>query len=163
MRLDVLDLMFESGCREIYFGLETGSPRMMRDLKGIDLDSALTVLAHSASLHNKGENSHLNRLQTVVGFIIGHPEDDEQSIEETIQFALKLRKMGIDTMLSIMQPYPGSLIHSSPERFSVKIENSDYSQYLYPKANISTSYLSRERIRSLYASGLLRVMETYKR
>ena len=160
-RIDVLDLMFEAGCREVYFGLETGSRRLMRKFKGIDLGVALTVLSHSASIHNNSE-SKLNRLQTVVGFIIGHPEDDEESIEETIQFALRLRKLGIDTMLSIMQPYPGSLIHSQPELFGVKIENSDYSQYLYPKANISTSHLSRERIRSLYASGLLRVMKTYR-
>jgi anaerobic magnesium-protoporphyrin IX monomethyl ester cyclase len=158
-RLDVLDLMFQAGCREIYFGLETGSKRMMHECKGIDLDAAMNVLNHAASLSSgKGD-----RLQTVAGFIIGHPEDTEETVEETIQLALELRRLRIDTMLSIMQPYPGSLLHKTPERYGIKIENADYSEYLYPKANLSTQYLTRERIRTLYASGLLRIMETYER
>ena len=158
-RLDVLNLMFQAGCREIYFGIETGSKQMMHDTKGIDLDTALAVLNHAASL-NSGAG---DRLQTVVGFIIGHPDDTEESVEETIKLALQLRQLHIDTMLSIMQPYPGSLLYRTPERYGIKIENADYSEYLYPKANMSTQYLSRERIRALYASGLLRIMETYKR
>jgi len=161
-RLDILDLMFEAGCREIYFGLETGSKRMMRECKGIELDRAMTVLTHAASLRSTNGRSDMERLQTVVGFIIGHPKDNEETIEETIQLALKLRRLDIDTMISIMQPYPGSLLHRFPKRYGVKIENTEYSEYLYPKANLSTRYLNRDRIRSLYASGLLRIMETYK-
>lgn len=158
---NVLDLMFAAGCREIYFGLETGSRRLLRTSKGIDLESAMTVLMHSRSLQHGNGVERLDRLQTVVGFIIGHPEDDEQSVEETIQCALRLRSYGIDTMLSILQPYPGSMIYSNPEQYGVTIESSDYSQYLYPKANISTRYLSRDKIRHLYAAGLFRIMNTY--
>lgn len=162
-KLDVLDLMFASGCREIYFGLETGSRRLLRECKGIELDAAMTVLTHAASLQNGRAGSKFNRLQTVVGFIVGHPEDDEQSIEETVQLALKLRRLGIDTMLSILQPYPGSMIHRSPGKYGVTIESNEYAQYLYPKANISTRHLKRDRIRELYASGLLRIMQTYNK
>lgn len=160
-RLDVLDLMFEAGCREIYFGLETGSRRLMYEYKGIKLEQAMTVLAHAASLMSKQKFIEMERLQTVVGFIIGHPEDNEETVEETIQLALELRQLGIDTMLSIMQPYPGSIIHKFPDRYGVKIENINYAEYLYPKANISTKYLTRDKIRNLYASGLLRIMKTY--
>lgn len=161
-RFDVLTCMFEAGCREIYFGLESGSSRILDNYKGIDIERAITVIEHSASLHNGISQSPFNRLQTVVGFIIGHPEDDEQSIEETIQLALRLRRMRVDTMLSILQPYPGSAIFRHPDQYGVTIENNNYENYLYPKANISTKYLSRERINSLYASGLLRIMRTYR-
>lgn len=161
--LSTLDLMYKSGCREIYFGLESGCKRILNDYKGIDLDIALSILDYSVNIHKKHNNkTALNRLQVVVGFIIGHPEDDEQSIEETIQLATQLRSKGIDTMLSILQPYPGSLIHNYPDRYKVTIKNKNYKDYLYPKSNISTKFLSRNKIRDLYASGLFRIMKTYK-
>ena len=133
-RLDVLDLMFEAGCREVYFGLETGSRRLMQQYKGLNPERALVVLTHAASRVSNGNGHPASRLQTVAGFILGHPEDDEQSIEETVQFALTLRSMGVDTMMSIMQPYPGSLLHRTPARYGVTIENTSFEDYLYPKA-----------------------------
>ena len=160
-RVEVLDRLFAAGCREIYFGMESGNRELLQRLKRIDLDQAMEVLGHAASLERTSKNGDAERLQTVVGFIVGHPEDDQSTIQDTFEVALGLRKMGIDTMVSIMQPYPGSLVHANPQHYGVVIENQDFSQYLYPKANISTRNLSRDAIRRLYASGLLRIIQTY--
>lgn len=159
--LNLLDLMYESGCREIYFGLESGSNRILKDYKGIESNEAISILDYCLKFNKDLKISSFNNLQIVVGFIIGHPEDDEKSIEETIQLALKLRVKGIDTMLSILQPYPGSLIYNNPKKYGVKIENLNFADYLYPKSNISNKYLSKDRIRELYSSGLYRIMKTY--
>ena len=157
--LGTLDLMYESGCREIYFGLESGSERILKNYKGIDLDTAIYILEYAVNIPKKVKTR--NRLQIVVGFIIGHPEDDEQSIEDTIQTAIKLRTLGIDTMLSILQPYPGSMIHKCSGNYGITIENSNLNDYLYPQSNISTKLLSRKKIKELYASGLYRIIKTY--
>jgi len=160
-RTNLLSRMYEAGCREVYFGLESGSRRILNQYKSIDLDRAMAVLTHAASFGKGNGIAGEDALQTVVGFMVGHPEDDEDSIEETIQFALTLRPLGIDTMISIMQPYPGSLIHQDPGRYGLNIEKTDYAEYLYPKANMATRKLSRKHISRLYAKGLLRIMQTY--
>ena len=156
--INLLDVMFESGCREIYFGVESGSKRILKKYKGIDLDVAFSIIEYCSQIFE----DKLTRLQIVVGFIIGHPEDDEQSIEDTIKVAVKLRSLGVDTMLSILQPYPGSLIFNNPGHFNIKIENYNFRDYLYPKSNISTWYLTRHQIKNLYASALFRIMKTYQ-
>lgn len=161
VRPDLLDAMFRAGCREIYFGLESGSRRILSSYKAIDLDAAVDTLRYAASYAAGQGDGALTRLRVVVGFIIGHPEDDEQSVEETIAFALALRRIGIDTMLSILQPYPGSAIANNPDRYGVTVIGNDYAAYLYPRANIATRYLSRETIRGLYAKGLWQIMQTY--
>lgn len=160
-RPDLLARMHSAGCRQIYFGMESGARRVLSQYKSLDLDRAIAVFERAASLAHNNSSAGSDALQTVVGFMVGHPDDDEQSIEETIALALQLRRLGLDTVLSIMQPYPGSLIHAHPERYGVLIENDDYADYLYPKANMSTRCLSRAAISSLYARGLLRIMSTY--
>ena len=64
-------------------------------------------------------------------------------------------------MISILQPYPGSPIYMRPDKFGVKILNSDYSNYLYPRANINTQKLNSDELTKLYSEGLLRIINTY--
>jgi radical SAM superfamily enzyme YgiQ (UPF0313 family) len=160
-RLDILDRMFTAGCREIYFGIESGNLRLFRKFKGMDLDEALRVVRHAACLRCTSKNGNPDRLRTVCGFIIGHPDDDQMTITDTFNCAIDLRSLGIDAMVSILQPYPGSAVHANPARYGITIENHDFSQYLYPKANISTRNLSRESIQRLYSAGLLQLVKTY--
>lgn len=157
---DMLEKMYRSGCREVYFGLESGSDHILSSYKRITRDRALRVIRRAADWGCGGKGG-ADPLRIVVGFIVGHPDDDEGSVQDTVDLAVQLRSEGIDTMMSILQPYPGSLIHRAPERYGVRITGTDYSQYLYARANVATRHLQPEALTRLYAAGLLRIMETY--
>lgn len=71
----LLALMARAGCNAIYFGIESGSQRILREIrKDIPVDHSLSVLA-SCSLLGIMPNA---------GFIAGFPTEDEVSLRETL-------------------------------------------------------------------------------
>lgn len=76
MTPSVLELMKKAGCETIMFGVETASERLLAEYnKDIDLDQVKETFAVAKKLG-------LRRMGT---FIIGFPEEDEQSIAATIK------------------------------------------------------------------------------
>ena len=87
-RVDVLDrelimLLKQSGCRNIFFGIETGSPRLQKKInKNLNLANALEVIDGCI-------NAGLN---TTVSFIYGLPEESFDDFEKTVSFIETLIK-----------------------------------------------------------------------
>lgn len=82
---DVLDdetcrAMYESGCRQVYVGIETGSRRLARLMrKGIDLER---VRKAARRLTEAG-------IAVSAGFFFGFPGEDEADVEDTLGFMLQ--------------------------------------------------------------------------
>jgi pyruvate-formate lyase-activating enzyme len=71
---DLLELMARAGCDAIYFGIESGSERVLRTIrKDIPLERSLEVLEQCRDLG----------ITPNAGFIVGFPFDDAESIRET--------------------------------------------------------------------------------
>jgi radical SAM superfamily enzyme YgiQ (UPF0313 family) len=103
-RVDIADYEFyrkmkRAGCSWLSFGIESGNPEILRRTgKGITLEQAEQAvrLARRAGL-NTGSL-----------FIIGHPGETRQTIDDTIRFA---RRLPTDTAsCGLMVPYPGTEI-----------------------------------------------------
>ncbi|UCD58294.1 MAG: radical SAM protein, partial [Candidatus Hydrogenedentota bacterium] len=78
---EVLLKMKEAGCHTIMFGVESGSPRILSSyIKGYTLDRIHETFALCSRLG----------IRTVGTFILGLPEDTEQSCRETIELACSL-------------------------------------------------------------------------
>ena len=76
------DLMYSVGCRWVFIGIETGSPRMQKTVnKGLDLDSAARSV-------NAAFDAGLN---TVTAFIIALPGERPGDLKATIDFAKSIR------------------------------------------------------------------------
>lgn len=98
---ELLSWMKRAGCRRIYFGMETGSQRML------DIYNK-NVVAKEAM-----ESLHLCRkagIETAAFFMSGHPEEREDDFRETVQFA-------IDAKLNFasfnpLTPYPGTALYN---------------------------------------------------
>lgn len=96
---EMLFWMKKSGCARIYFGLESGSQRIL-DLyqKNIDTSEATNTL-------------HLCRkygIETVGFFMSGYPEETEEDFEQTISFA---RKANLNfASINPLTPYPGTAL-----------------------------------------------------
>ncbi|MCU1499963.1 MAG: Radical domain protein [Acidimicrobiales bacterium] len=97
---DVLQRLWETGCRNITYAPESGSPRMLEVMdKKVDLDHMLTSLR---AAHRIGLKTHVN-------IIIGHPEERWRDVAQSMRLLLQAARIGCeDAAPSIFAPYPGS-------------------------------------------------------
>lgn len=93
---DYLKFLKENGCWRISFGIESGDMRVLKDIKKhITLDSAEQVISWCKELG----------IKTTGLFMLGHPTDTTESINNTINFALKIPFS--DAACCISTPLPG--------------------------------------------------------
>ena len=112
MTKEVLELMAKSGCTNIQYGIESGSPKVVREMrKGFTIPIAKRVLKDS---HDVGIN-------TGCFFLIGFPTETEEDYEQTKEFIKE-----VEPYLGHLIPgygmgiLPGSEVHDNPEKFGIK-------------------------------------------
>ncbi len=118
---ELLKKMYKAGCRQIHFGIESGNPEILKKTaKHIDLNQVRQAIewTEDAGIMSKGY------------FILGLPGDNEQTMNETIEFAASLRLS--EAMFSIATPMPGTelweeLLHKNPET----VYNTDFTKSYY--------------------------------
>ena len=99
---DGLKKMRSAGCWQIAYGVETGSQRIMKFLKkNVTLEQ----------IHNAFQWSKKSGISTKGFFILGHPTETHESINETIEIMLSL---DIDVVgVTFFTVYPGSPIYTT--------------------------------------------------
>lgn len=100
--LDTLKLMKRAGCHEISFGIESGNPEILKKIdKALQMDQAIEVIGN---VKEAGITSHAS-------YIFGYLDETEQTMQDTLDFALKL-----NTDLAaffIASPLPGTAFYES--------------------------------------------------
>ena len=84
---ELAKVMFGAGCRSIQFGVESGNQTVLNSIKkGITLNQVEKAVmgAHKAGIPN-----------IICTFMIGHPEDTRDTIQDTVDFALRLHDLGV--------------------------------------------------------------------
>lgn len=90
----LLELMAESGCRQLYFGVETGSPALQASLrKRLDLSLLEPVLRKAGELG----------IEAVTSFITGFPAETEHDRDATLSV--------IGTLVTDYEPPPTAQLH----------------------------------------------------
>lgn len=131
---EVLRKMRKAGCVRINYGIESGNPDILKiTRKGITLEHAEKAVA----LTNKVG------METVAYFILGHPYETRETIEDTINFARKLNADVVE--FSIMTPFPGTELWRMIEKKcgGIKLLNRNWSEFgHYGHAVISVNDIS---------------------
>ncbi len=97
---DLLKLMKSTGCERIHLGVESGSDRILENLrKGITKDQ----VRHAFQACRKIS------ITSFAYFIIGCPGETEKEIKETTDFMQEIRPDYIH--LSVMTPFPGTELY----------------------------------------------------
>jgi hypothetical protein len=98
----LLRLMWEAGCRGLFFGVESGSPRMQKSMdKCLDIDEALRAI-HTAT----GQG-----IETTVALITGFPDEERSDLEATLQFAFNAaRSPKARVQFALLAPLAGTPI-----------------------------------------------------
>ena len=99
---EVYDLMKRAGCDRIHYGVETGSPKILKDSgKFLTLEQAENAIAMAKE----------TGFQTMAYYMFGFLDETYEDAQMTIDFALKL-----DTSYAVflvLIPYPGTAIYDS--------------------------------------------------
>lgn len=97
---ELLRLMKEAGCRMMNFGVESGDPQVIKNIKKpVNHEQVIEAfnLTHKVGIH------------TTAFFMVGNLGEDWSSVQKTIDFATKLKADVLSC--AIMTPYPGTPIY----------------------------------------------------
>jgi anaerobic magnesium-protoporphyrin IX monomethyl ester cyclase len=142
VRLDTMErslvrLMREAGCYALNFGIESGSPRILKMIKKmLDLEQIEEQLI---MVHEEGFD---------IGgfFIIGFPTETKEEINETIKYAcsLPLDRIGV----SYFQPFPGTpLYYDLIEKGEIREDWADYNHTSLHNLTYLTPTLTEKELR----------------
>ena len=96
----VLQAMYRSGCRNVSYAPESGSPRTLEAIKKKVKLERLEASMRSAV--RAGLNVKAN-------ILIGFPGEQREDLRETLRFILRMARLGVhDVSVWTFSPYPGS-------------------------------------------------------
>lgn len=142
--LEMAKMMYKSGCRLVSIGVESGSQEMLEKMgKNITLnDVRRTVKVFKQA-----------KIRIYNYFVIGLPWETEETVEETIKFAIELNSDFISFYTAT--PLPGSRFYDYAKEHNLfDKETSFESAYFYPAVN--THYLTKERVFELHKLAIKR-------
>lgn len=157
MRVDnadkrILQAMREAGCVYIHFGAESGSQTIIDSInKHISIAQIKERVSVALELG----------FRVVCSFMVGHPEDTEDTVMETIDFIKQIQNMGAEAAASIVTPYPGTEIYEYPDKYGVSILDKKWDHYTLTRPLMNTKYLTAKRIGELFALSLLETRAYY--
>lgn len=142
--LEMAEMMYKSGCRLVSIGVESGSQYMLEKMgKKITLND----VRRTVKVFKKAKIRIYNY------FVIGLPWETEETVEETIKFAIELNSDFISFYTAT--PLPGSRFYDyALEHNLFDKETSFENAYYYPAVN--THNLSRERVFELHKYAIQR-------
>ncbi len=131
----ILRKMKAAGCRAIFLGFESGSQDVLDYLcKGVRVEDAFETMD---LVRRVG-------LEVVGSFILGSPQDTEDTVRETIRFARKLSPNY--AQFSILTPYPGTPLY---EEALAKgwLTSPDWSQFDILRPVMKTPGISAKKLK----------------
>lgn len=129
---EMMDLMKKAGCCQIAVGIESGSPKILKDIgKGTTRETIMrgTLMAKKAGIPMRGY------------FILGMPNETDADLKLTEQFA---EELPIDEYgFTILCPYPGTAMYDAEKFKDIDWEKADeYSNDFW-----ATAHLTNEQIK----------------
>ena len=105
---ELLALMAKSGCKEILYGIESGSQKLLDSIgKGVTVERQEKAILDTRRVG----------IRVKACFVVGLPGETWETVEETAQFIQRTRPESMD--INILVVYPGSPIQLHPERYDV--------------------------------------------
>jgi hypothetical protein len=136
MTLDHYRTLQRAGCQKVYFGLETGSPAVLRAMK--KPFSLQTAVRNILQAHEVGCEVYLN-------FITGYPGEGQQEFDETLEFLHEYADIisGIEFITECQIPEETDLYHF-PDRYGLVFDK-DFLGYQWSSQDGSNTYKVRQQ------------------
>lgn len=100
---DLITAMYESGCRAMFFGIESGSPGIQKKIrKNLALKEAHRIIKHAVHLGMK----------VTVSYIIGFPDETEEDVEKTLKSIINMAMLGAEPQMALLSILPGTQLYT---------------------------------------------------
>jgi radical SAM superfamily enzyme YgiQ (UPF0313 family) len=130
---EMLVQMKESGCFAIFFGIETGSERVQKEIKkNLDLDHAISMVRHATDLG----------IVTFVSYMAGFPGETASDLGDTLESIIQVASLGARPQFALLSILPGTPI------YQLHVEALEYDEI---HSGFSVSHLT-ERMKKLVRS-----------
>ncbi len=143
---DLLFKLKEAGMNTLYYGVESGSQRVL-DLmkKGITLKQAESAV----------KSAKKAGLKVLTSFILGYPGETREDLDKTIDFSIKLDPDY--SQYSILTPFPGTPIYQDLKERGL-IDTEDWKEYtvMKPVLKYEKLGLSKEMVEGKLTQAYLR-------
>ncbi len=100
--MELLRLLNQAGCVDIFFGLETGSPRLQKLInKRLNVEDSLSVIRSALDCG----------MNVIVALIIGFPQESENDLVATLTTALRIwswRPQRVNIQVHLLSPLTGT-------------------------------------------------------
>ncbi|MAG50559.1 hypothetical protein CL621_02880 [archaeon] len=142
---EMIKALAESGCEIVSIGIESGSNK---------------ILKNANKMMTTKQNEEVVKLCSKYGinvkgfFMVGLPGETEETANQTIEFAKRLKKQGLTSAdFYLMTPFPGTKIWDNPKEYGIEIIDRNFSEYLIAgnivESKIKTEFLSGEKLKYL--------------
>ena len=125
-----LQIMQKANCREIWVGVESGSPKILREMgKGI-------LIKHVENVFSWAKECGI---RTRAYFMVGHESETREDFDMTLDLA---ERLDADIMgMTILCPYPGTQLYSEKYRSVDWSKADEYGNDFYSTQNFSSEEL----------------------
>ncbi len=143
---DLLAKLKDAGMNTIYYGVESGSQRILNLMKkGIDLKQAESAVKNAKNVG----------LEVLTSYILGYPGETEKDMNQTIKFSIKLEPDYCQ--YSILTPFPGTPIyHDLKDKNLIETENWNEYTVMKPILNYEELGLNKNMIERKLARAYLK-------
>ena len=132
---ELIDLLKEAGLKMVYVGIESSSPKVLNGIKRftLDVDQQYKIIKKLVE----------KKIIVKSMFMFGSPEDTEETVEDTINYSLKLPNQLVQ--YSVFTPYPGTPIFKLYENKIIKQKYEKFNQYnlVYEHKNLDDAKLDK--------------------
>jgi anaerobic magnesium-protoporphyrin IX monomethyl ester cyclase len=131
---EMLEAMKAANCGYILFGVESGSPKMLKKMKkGITLDKVRVAFDLARQVG----------IKTQAFFLFGIPGETQETIRETIEFAKEINASS--TQFAVAIPHPGTALYEEC-RANGWLTSEDWADYTSEASLIETPWLTAKEV-----------------
>lgn len=141
---EIAEKMKEVRCHTVFFGVESGTDWVLKSIgKGISLKEAERSVQITKDLN----------MNSICSFILGMPEENIETINNTINFAIKLDPTF--AQFSIATPYPGTKLYDIAVRKGYLLTK-DWSRYTGIDPVMRILDVPTEKLKEMFTRAYLR-------
>ena len=106
----MLNVMWKSGCRAIFFGIESGSEKIQKIInKNLNLTDAVKKVNYATNLGMK----------VIVSYMAGFHDETDEDIDKTLRSVLRMAITGAEPQMTLLSILPGTSLY---QQFIDKLE-----------------------------------------
>jgi radical SAM superfamily enzyme YgiQ (UPF0313 family) len=144
---EILQDMKSAGCTTIQFGMESGSQELLNQLgKKITLKQIEQAVIWSRQAG----------ISTVLSMVFPHPNETEQTLQQTFDFIRRLYEVGAEKVIpALLTLFPGTRFMDKRDELGLKLLTEDTDEYNLGTLTLTTKHLNLNAIANGYSQLLM--------